>query len=287
MRSAYGAPWEAPHRFQRCPHGVATSAPRPGMSATSVTTEAAWNAERTRAAATPPRIVPVLVRGSQRTYALRERLRAAGLRWEKEARVWSGQVPDYFLPQMRAEGLPVIPVVPEGDPLDRFAERGSPVPSAAPKTPVRKLRAHPRKEPPVRVSAEERAEAFLAEHGWTLQDITANLADDAREADERRVERYLRDLRSRVKAVRALISADPTIRQTLATNPEKAAAFYAIHGVTEAQVRHGVPDMDVRGLEWDDLVSMLRGALPGNPVSVDWQEEEAQRSVAILPGSEG
>ena len=257
------------------------------MSATSVTTEAAWNAERTRAAATPPRIVPVLVRGSERTYALRERLRAAGLRWEKEARVWSGQVPDYFLPQMRAEGLPVIPVVPEGDPLDRFAERGSPVPSAAPKTPARKLRAQPRKEPPVRVSVEERAEAFLAEHGWTLQDITANLADDAREADERRVERHLRDLRSRVKAVRALISADPTIRQTLATNPEKAAAFYAIHGVTEAQVRHGIPDMDVRGLEWDDLVSMLRGALPGNPVSVDWREEEAQRSGAILPGSEG
>ena len=286
MRSAYGAPWEAPHRFQRCPHGVAASAPEPGMSATSVTTEAAWNAERTRAAASAPRIVPVLVRGSERTYALRERLRTAGLRWERETRVWSGEVPDYFLPQMQAEGLPVIPVVPEGDPLDRFAEKGSPVPSASPKTPARKPRARPRRETPVKVSAEERAEAFLPEHGWTLPDITANLADDSREVDERRVERHLRDLRSRVKAVRALISADPTIRQTLATNPEKAAAFYAIHGVTEAQVRHGVPDMDVRGLEWDDLVSVLRGSLTLGPVSVDWTGEEAQRAAAVLPGSE-
>ena len=261
------------------------------MSATSVTTEAERNAERTRAAAAAPCIVPVIVRGNERTYELRGRLSAAGLHWVKGTKAWSGGVPDYFIPQMEAEGLQVVPLVPEGHPLDRHMqewrrEQESPAPpSPSPRAPARKPRARPGKAATVKVSEELRVAAFLPEHGWTLQDITANLADDAREADEHRVERHLRDLRSRVKAVRALISADPTIRQTLSTCPEKATAFYAIHGVTEAQVKRGVPDVDVAGLEGEQLVEVLRGHFPGVPSGPDWVDEEAQRVAAVLPGS--
>ncbi len=258
------------------------------MSATSVTTEAEWNAERTSAATLTPCIVPVLVRGNERTYELRGRLSAAGLHWVKGAKAWSGDVPDYFIPQMQAEGLQVLPLVPEGHPLDRFresfVEKAPEVPS--PRAPVHRPRARARKEAPVRVSAQERASAFLPEHGWTLQDITANLADDDRAEDERRVQRHLRDLRSRVKAVRAKIAADPTIQFTLATCPEKAAAFYAIHGVTKAQVKRGVPDVDVAGLEGEQLVEVLRGHFPGVPSGPDWVDEEAQRVAAVLPESE-
>ena len=226
----------------------------------------------------------MFIRGCERTYELRERLKAAGLQWLKEERIWSGSVPCEFVPQMEAEGLPVVPLVPEGHPLDRFREEKEVAPS--PKTPVGEPRVRVRKEAPVKVSAQERASAFLPEHGWDVRDITANLADDAREADEHRVERHLRDLRARVKAVRALISADPTIRHTLATNPEKAAAFYAIHGVTAAQVRHGIPDVDVTGMEWEDMVDTMRGRFPADLVSADWTGEEAQREVAILSGSD-
>ncbi len=241
---------------------------------------------REKGVAGPTPSVAVLVRGDQRTFELRERLKAAGLHWVKGAKAWSGDVPDYFIPQMRAEGLQVVPVVPEGHPLDRFTERESVAPAPSPKVPTHKPRIRPRREAPIRVSSEKRAETFLPEHGWTLQDITANLADDDREEDERRVERHLRDMRSRVKAVRALISADPTIRETLATNPEKAQAFYAIHGVTAAQVRHGVPEVDVEGLKWEGLVEVLRGSLAGVPSGPDWVAEEAERANAILPGSD-
>ncbi len=232
--------------------------------------------------------VRVLVRGDQRSYALKERLKGAGMRWMSSAHAWSGIVPESFVPQMQAEGLQTIPLVPEGHPLDRFregiVEKAPEVPS--PKAPVRKSRARVRKEATVRVSAQERASAFLPEHGWSLQDITANLADGDRAADERRVEQHLRDMRNRVKAVRAKIAADPTIQHTLATCPEKAAAFYAIHGVTKAQVKCGVPDVDIAGLEGEQLVEVLRGHFPGVPSGPDWVDEEAQRVAAMLPGSE-
>ena len=231
--------------------------------------------------------VRVLVRGDQRSYALKERLKGAGMRWMPSAHAWSGVVPESFVPQMQAEGLQTIPLVPEGRPLDRFresfVEKAPEVPS--PKAPVRKSRARVRKQAPTRVSAQERVSAFLPEHKWSLQDITANLADDDRAADERRVERHLRDLRSRVKAVRAKIAADPTIQQTLATCPEKAKAFYAIQGVTVTQVKRGVPDVDVAGLEGEQLAEVLRGHFPGVPSGPDWVDEEAQRAAAVLPGS--
>ncbi len=262
------------------------------MSAIGVTTGAERVAERTTYPTFLPGLdrdglVPVLVRGCERTFELRERLRAVGMKWMPHAHAWSGVLAVEVLPQMEAEGLRPLAVVPEGHPLDRFREsfvdKAPELPS--PKAPVRKPRARARKEAPVKLSSQERAAGFLQEHGWDARDITANLADEDRADDERRVGQHLRDLRVRVKAVRAKIAADPTIRQTLATCPEKARAFYAIHGVTEAQVKRGVPEVDVGGMEWDDLVTLLRDFNPFELVGVDWTGEEAQRAVAVLPGS--
>ena len=270
----------------------AASAPNPSMSAIGVTTGAECVAERTPYPTFLPGLdrnglVPVLVRGSKRTFELRERLRAVGMKWMPHTHAWSGVVPVEVFPQMEAEGLHPLAVVPEGHPLDRFreafVEKVPELPS--PRAPARKPRIRARKEAPVKASPQDRAAGFLQVHGWNVQDITANLADQDRADDEHRVERHLRDLRSRVKAVRAKVAADSTIRQTLATCPEKARAFYAINGVTEAQVKRGVPEVDVEGMEWDDLVTLLRDSNPFELASVDWTGEEAQRVAAVLPGS--
>jgi hypothetical protein len=51
--------------------------------------------------------------------------------------------------------------------------------------------------------------------------------------------------------------------------------------VTRDQVEHGVPDLDVEGMEWEDVREQLRAQ-----TSLDWAAEEAERASAVLPGSE-
>jgi hypothetical protein len=93
--------------------------------------------------------------------------------------------------------------------------------------------------------------------------ITIGLPDDSREADGRAAERRLRELRTRVKAARAAISATPRaeevlqrdwvkaaravvsttpgLAETLAGDWQKAARFCARFGVTETCFRNGIP----------------------------------------------
>ena len=84
---------------------------------------------------------------------------------------------------------------------------------------------------------------------FSLLEITRGLPDDSREADERAAERRLRDLRGRVKAARAAISATPGGEAMLRQNWAKAAHFYARFGVTEGQLRTGVA---VASLEFEN-----------------------------------
>jgi hypothetical protein len=67
------------------------------------------------------------------------------------------------------------------------------------------------------------------------------LPDDSREADEKQVERQLRDLRARVKAARAVVATAPGLAEMLVRNWRAAARFYARFGVTESQFCRGVP----------------------------------------------
>jgi len=74
---------------------------------------------------------------------------------------------------------------------------------------------------------------------FTLLEITSGLPDDSREADERAVARHLKDLRGRVKAARAAISATPGAEEVLRRDWMRSAGFYARFGITEAQFRRG------------------------------------------------
>ncbi|MGA8604801.1 MAG: hypothetical protein WB788_07060 [Thermoplasmata archaeon] len=76
---------------------------------------------------------------------------------------------------------------------------------------------------------------------FSLLEITSGLPDDSREADERAAERRLRDLRGRVKAVRALVATTPGLAETLQRDWQRAAWFYARFGITESQFIHGIP----------------------------------------------
>ena len=70
--------------------------------------------------------------------------------------------------------------------------------------------------------------------------VDRHLPDDSREAEEREAERRLRELRGRVKAVRAVIGSTPGLAEVLACDWRRAARFYARFGVTAELVRHGV-----------------------------------------------
>jgi len=76
---------------------------------------------------------------------------------------------------------------------------------------------------------------------FSLLEITSGLPDDSREADENQARRRLHDLRARVKAARTVVSTTPGLGETIAADWQKAARFYARFGITEAELRHGVP----------------------------------------------
>jgi hypothetical protein len=76
---------------------------------------------------------------------------------------------------------------------------------------------------------------------FSLLEITSGLPDDSRESDERAAERRLRDLRGRVKAARAAISATTGAEEVLRRDWARAARFYARFEITEGQFRAGVP----------------------------------------------
>ena len=81
----------------------------------------------------------------------------------------------------------------------------------------------------------------VARSRFSVRDITSGLLDDSREEDERAAERRLRDLRGRVKRARAVVASAPGLAEVLQHDWQKTARFYGRFGVTEAQLRHGVP----------------------------------------------
>jgi hypothetical protein len=242
--------------------------------------------------------VPVAVRGTRETYEARETLKRVGLRWNPTAHVWGGAVPVQAVSQLKGMGLPVVELVPE--PQASVDDPVAPTPVLTVVTDyigrldeARKAHGRCHINPrtgatvwggiPERIKRTPKGPTLepFGQREFDDRDIVANLPDDSREEQERTIRRFLRDLRLRVKGVRALMSADPSIVETLASNPEKARAFYAIHHVTRDQVEHGVPDMDVEGMEWADVREQLQAKS-----TMSWASEDAERLGAALPGSE-
>jgi hypothetical protein len=234
------------------------------------------NAERTTSDTAWPQVT-VAIRGDQRTFEARETLKRAGLRWNPTAHAWWGSVPVETANELTGIGLPVLEFIPD-EHGGGVADPVAPIPTPA------LVQPRPKRQSPTRrhkLTVNGPTGEVFGPREFDDHDVVANLPDDSREEEERNIRRYLRDLRLRVKAVRALLSTNPSIGETLATNPEKARAFYAIHHVTEAQVKGGVPDMDVEGLDWEDVRERLRARS-----EVDWNAEEAERASAVLPSSE-
>jgi hypothetical protein len=93
-----------------------------------------------------------------------------------------------------------------------------------------------------RGSDEDAEEIATPTRRFSIYEVTSGLPDDSREADERAAVRRLRDLRGRVKAARATISATPGAEQVLRRDRIKGAQFYARLGISERMFGHGVPN---------------------------------------------
>jgi len=88
---------------------------------------------------------------------------------------------------------------------------------------------------------EDAEEVATPTRQFSLLEITSGLPDDSREADERTAACQLHELRARVKAARAVVTATPGLVETLARDWRKAARFYARFRVSDELLRKGAP----------------------------------------------
>lgn len=230
----------------------------------------------------------VLLPGSPTTYANRAYLRGLGLRWDPVGHRWHGTTTADCVRELRERlGLEVrcfgTLEPPRGSEPPRPPMSGPIHPTASATTrardPTSRFGDHSRTRVESRVvyrgPDEDAQEIATLTRTFSRLDITSGLQDDSREADERARERRLDDLRGRVKAARAAITAVPGGKDTLAGDWRKATVFYSSWGVTEAQFRHGVLGSE-GGAEGN-----LAGAM--EPCA-DWITEVRAREVATLPG---
>ncbi|MCI4356061.1 MAG: hypothetical protein L3K18_02805 [Thermoplasmata archaeon] len=193
----------------------------------------------------------VRVLGTARTFEVRDQLRGLGLRWDPATHAWHGTIRAGEEVVLERELRVRAQVV---HPIEAFAAEASPEPPSGPKPPVPSPRAAGEPRGPPRDGSRTRAEARTAYREdsdedperqfhprFNLWDTTSGLPDDSREADERATERRLRDLRGRVKAARAALSARPEAKEAFRADWGREAAFYARFGITQAQFQHGVP----------------------------------------------
>jgi hypothetical protein len=201
-----------------------------------------------RTVAPPEECAHVRIPGSDRTYEVRDVLRGMGLRWDPVSHAWHGTLPLADGSRLAREFGLRPQIVPTIEAFEQVTLR-RPVP-----TPRRPL-ARPGVPPRVHDGRATHVEARLAFRGadpvedetsglpgrrFSVFETTSGLPDDSREADERNAARRLRELRSRVKAARAAISAAPGSGALLRADWVKAAWFYSRFGITEAMFRHGV-----------------------------------------------
>jgi hypothetical protein len=192
----------------------------------------------------------VLLPGSPATYANRAFLKGLGLRWDPEGHRWHGTASAENVRALREQlGLEVrcfgtLEIATEVTPKGPTAPKPPGPGCVPPPRPHDGSRTHV--EARVAIPAEPDPDEGFATptRRFTLAEITSGLPDDSREEDERREARHLRDLRGRVKAARAIVSTTPGLSETLQKDWETATRFYALHGITETQLRSGVPPND-------------------------------------------
>jgi hypothetical protein len=194
--------------------------------------------------------VHIRLPGSARTYEVRDILRGMGLRWDPVSHAWHGTLPvEQGSRLVRELGLrpQIVPTI-EAFASEVAANLAQRTP-AGPRGPIRPRTPHDgtltRAEARVALPEVDREELDgVDSRRFSLLEITSGLPDDSREADERAAARSLRDVRARVKAARALVTATPGLCDTLSRDWRRAARFYARFGISEAQFRHGVRESD-------------------------------------------
>jgi hypothetical protein len=202
----------------------------------------------------------VVVPGSPATYASRAALRAMGLRWDSAGHRSHGTTTMDRVRELRERlGLEVRcfgTLEPPRGPSPPRPPAPALVPSIAPHTdrdcdPVRRLHDGFRTRAEARVacrdSDEDAEEIATPTRRFSVFEVTSGLPDDSREADERAAARQIREIRARVKAARAAISAAPGADKVIRQDWTKAACFYAKFGITEERFRHGVRSDDSLG----------------------------------------
>jgi hypothetical protein len=195
----------------------------------------------------------VRVPGTARTYEVRDQLRGLGLRWDPATHAWHGTIRAGEEVVLERELRVRAQVV---HPIEAFATEASPAPPAGPKPPESRPRSAGEPRGRFRNGSRTRAEARTAyredeEEGedvpihsrFTVWDTTSGLPDDSREADERVAARRLFDLRGRIKAARAALSAVPSAAESMRVDWTRESAFYARFGISQYHLRNGAPSV--------------------------------------------
>ncbi|MGA7477025.1 MAG: hypothetical protein WBW47_07425 [Thermoplasmata archaeon] len=210
----------------------------------------------------------VLLHGSPATYANRAYLRDLGLRWDPERQQWHGTTTPGHVRVLREQlGIevrcfgtldqpprgpsppspsvavlaPALPSVPCSAPRPRFGDYS--------RTRFESQVAFGGPDEDEGEDAEDQSIIAAPTRQFSLLETTSGLPDDSREADERAAERRLRDLRWRVKAARAAISTTPGLADTLHSDWQRAARFYARFKVNESQLRFCLPTEPVDAVD--------------------------------------
>ena len=196
----------------------------------------------------------VVVPGTPATYANRAYLRNLGLRWDPAHYRWQGTTTSDHVKELREKlGLEIrvfgqLEAPPKGPspPLPASPVLPSVLPAVPAIDPPRRSHDGSRTRLEARIAfpevSEDAEEIATPTRRFTALEITSGLPDDCREEDERVAERWMRDLRGRVKRARAAVATIRGLAETLAGDWKKAARFYERFGVTETQFRHEIPE---------------------------------------------
>jgi len=217
-----------------------------------MTAMSAPRASETPSPATPTAATAVLAQvripGSARTYEARDLLRGMGLRWNPATHAWHGRLPALegaVLERrfgLRAQVVRAIETFSSDDAStpSRPSPPAGPRPPAGSHVPRDGSRTCAEARVVYRDPTEDADEIAIPTRRFSVFEVTSGLPDDSLEADERAVERALREARARVKAARAIVSTTPGLAETLVRDWQKAARFYSRFGITEGQLHHGV-----------------------------------------------
>ncbi len=240
------------------------------------------------------------------SYDHRSELKALHLRWDPNAREWSGVVLGSDIGTL--EGLGLLVEVRSGSVSRPSLPRGPSAPGRqrAPRdaqggSAPRRPRDHAKASVEAYLPKGER-ESLGRLSRFTLLDITSGLADDTREDDQRARAAVEAERKGRVAAALAALEAHAVARAQVFHDQTRCVMFCARFGVTPADICPYVEDLSARvvapGTPRDGMCAWCHTwhgwTRPTDVADVeevlatpaDWLSEVRAREVAVLPESD-